>query len=300
MTDSTTSTNTATDTVAQDPAAIERDIRRTQDEMSQTVDRIGDQLTPRNLMNALFDKAESNDIDARYLIDGARRNPLALGMIAGGLIWLVSDSDAKFPSLGSKAPSTPRQKDPYHGDYVAHMERIERNPDEDDLAYQRRRDVARANYFMIERGHEEDEGGFRARLDQAAEAFRNKRQALAETTRHAGESLRNAGGSLRDGSGAMIDRTRQAYSSNPLIGGMIAAAAGAIVGAAMPLTRTEEQKLSGIGESAREAIGEQKDQLLSVAREKKDELVAKVEDAAHPSEAQQPQQQPAVRPMPVT
>ena len=39
MTDTTaTSTN-------RDPAEIERDIRRTQDEMSRTVDRLGDQLT---------------------------------------------------------------------------------------------------------------------------------------------------------------------------------------------------------------------------------------------------------------
>lgn len=45
-------------TSTRDPAEIERDIRRTQDEMSRTVDRIGDQLTPRNLVNALLDKAE--------------------------------------------------------------------------------------------------------------------------------------------------------------------------------------------------------------------------------------------------
>ena len=59
-----------------DPAKIERDIRRTQDDMSRTVDKIGDQLTPRNLLNGLLDKADENGIDARYLVDGARRNPL--------------------------------------------------------------------------------------------------------------------------------------------------------------------------------------------------------------------------------
>src|ERR671913_1465284 len=105
-------TDANTSPPAQDPAAIERDIRRTQDQMSRTVDRIGDQLTPRNLMNALLDKAEDNDIDARYLIDGARRNPLALAMVAGGLIWLVSDSDAKLPKLGSGSSSTTDHDDP--------------------------------------------------------------------------------------------------------------------------------------------------------------------------------------------
>src|SRR3546814_20654988 len=66
------------------PAEIEQEIERTQDEMSRTVDRIGDQLTPRNLLNSLLDKAEENDITECSIVDGARRNPLDLGRIAAG------------------------------------------------------------------------------------------------------------------------------------------------------------------------------------------------------------------------
>ena len=40
--------------------------------------------------------------------------------------------------------------------------------------------------------------------------------------------------------------------------------------------------MAGAGETAREAIGEQKDRLVSAARDKKDELVAKVEEKAQP------------------
>src|SRR4028119_1827871 len=94
MTDTTTTTDTQPD-----PAAIEQDIRRTQEDMSRTVDKIGNQLTARNIFNALLDKADENEVDARMLIDGARRNPVALGLIAAGAIWLVSDKDSKFPSL---------------------------------------------------------------------------------------------------------------------------------------------------------------------------------------------------------
>src|SRR3546814_9564052 len=83
------------------PAEIEQEIERTQDEMSRTVDRIGDQLTPRNLLNSLLDKAEENDIDARYIVDGARRNPLALGLIAAGGIWLLSRSAEQTSELQS-------------------------------------------------------------------------------------------------------------------------------------------------------------------------------------------------------
>lgn len=296
MTEASTTTTTTT---PQDPAEIEKDIRRTQDQMSRTVDRLGDQLTPRNLLNALFDKAEDNNIDARYLLDGARRNPLALAMIAGGTIWLISDSDAKLPkvSLGSggksssaSSGSSDNHQDPFHRDYVAHMERCQRDAAEDDATYQRRRDLARANYFMVERGHEEDESSFRQRLDDAAEKFREKRRAWTDSTRQAGSSLldstKQAGTSLRDSGGAGLSSARQAYSSNPLIGGLIAAAVGAIAGTVVPLTRVEEEQLSGAGEKAREVIGEQKDNLVSAAREKKDELVAKVEDQAQPPAGQ--------------
>jgi hypothetical protein len=71
MTGNTTATN-------QDPAAIEQDIRRTQQDMSRTVNKISDQLTFRNIFNALLDKADENEVDARMLVDGARRNPIAL------------------------------------------------------------------------------------------------------------------------------------------------------------------------------------------------------------------------------
>jgi hypothetical protein len=264
-------------TTTQDPAEIERDIRRTQDEMSRTVDRIGDQLTPRNVINALLDKAEDNDIDARYLLDGARRNPLALAMLAGGAIWLVSDSDAKLPKLGSGSGGGELDHDPHHRDYVSHMERVEWRPDEDEAAYQRRRDIARANYFMLEQGHDEEHHSFRQRLDEAAERFREKRRGWADSTRH-------AGGSVRDGGQAAVGRAQDAYASNPLIGGLIAAAVGAIFGTSLPLTRTEEEQLSGAGETAREKLGEQKDRLVATAREKKDELVAGVEENAQSSE----------------
>ena len=77
------------DTTADDPAAIEQNIRRTQDEMSKTVDKLGNQLSAKNLFNAMLDKADENGVDAQYLVEGARRNPMALGLIAAGAIWLV-------------------------------------------------------------------------------------------------------------------------------------------------------------------------------------------------------------------
>jgi hypothetical protein len=273
--------NETTDT--RDPADIERDIRRTQDEMSRTVDRIGDQLTPRNLLNALLDKAETNNIDARTLLDGARRNPVALAMIAGGAIWLVSDSDAKLPALQRGASSRPKGGgDQHHRDYVAHMERIEWRDGEDARAYQRRRDIARANFLMCERRHDEDETSFRQRLDDLTETFREKRQAWAD---QGSRAFRSAGGTAGATARSAASGAQDLFTSNPLIGGLAAAAVGAILGTVVPISEVEEQKLGDLGEKARDLASEQKNKLTETAREKKDELVEKVEHSATPSRA---------------
>lgn len=256
-----------------DPAEIEREIERTQRDMSRTVDQLGAQLTPRSLVNALLDKAEENDFDARALLDGARRNPLALAMIGGGALWLISDADArpsalKPSSLGGSGSSDDawHHEDSHHRGYIDHMSRVEPQIGEDDLTYRRRRDHARASYLMIEQRHDEDESSFRKRLDDATESMRQKRDALSERTRAAG---RSAGAK---GRGAMRSVTNS-YRDNPLLGGLAAAFAGAVAGAAFPATETEEEYLGSMGEKAWAKGKDKARNLGESAREKKDELV---------------------------
>ncbi len=265
-----------------DPEAIERDIRRTQDEMSETVDKIGSQLTGRNILNALLDKTEGGEIDTRALLDTARRNPMALALIAGGTIWLMSENDARFPKM-PKMPGNPLAKlkdshsDPENGHYLAHMDKVEWRDGEDSLSYQRRRDAARASYFMVERGHDEDDAGFRQRLDDATHKFRDslsaKRRALRET-RH------DMTAAISDGSSRVFRTTQETLIGNPLLGGLAAAAVGAILGTVIPLTETEEQKLSSLGGQARDLASEQTGKLTDTLREKKDEAVERIEGAA--------------------
>lgn len=265
-----------TTTENRDPDVLEREIRDTQDEISRTVDRIGDQLTPRSILNALLDKAESNDIDGRALLDGARRNPLALAMLAGGAIWLISDSDAKLPSgmmHRDKSPKAKDTSDPHHRDYITHMERVDMLEGEDPAAYQRRRDIARANFLMCERRPDEDESSFRQRLDQMTDTFRERRHALR------GQTSR-AAGAASDSARSAASKTQDLFASNPLVGGLAAAAVGAILGSVVPLSETEEERLSGVGEKARDLAAEQKDRLSQSAREQKDHLVDKAEEFA--------------------
>ena len=273
-----------TDTTTEDPAAIEREIRRTQDNMSRTVDRIGDQLSIKNVFNALLDKADDNNVDARMLVDGARRNPIALGLIAAGAIWLVSDKDSKFPTL-PKSDKTDTDDygdlDIHHRDYVAHMSGVEQRGDEDVLAYQRRRDTARANFFMVERDLEEDDSSFRQRLDGLTEKFRETRRAWAESSDKAQVAT-------KEQARAAVGKAQDLYAGNPLVGGILAAAVGAAFGSALPITRQEQDKLGSLGEKARDVIDENKEQVTSQLRDKKDELLEKADAAIRPSPQNEP------------
>ncbi len=278
--------NNSTSDTAQDPAIIEQDIRRTQEEMSRTVDKIGDQFTARNIFNALLDKADENNVDARMLLDGARRNPVALGLIAAGAIWLVSDKDSKFPTVKKDGFRSSDEdwdydgSDVHHRDYVNHMSSVEWRDDEDDMSYQRRRDVARSNFLMVERSPDEDDNSFRQRLDDLTEKFREKRRAWSD-------SSSQAAGATVDKARMAADKTQDFYNNNPLVGGILAAAVGAAFGSALPITRQEQEKLGSIGGQARDIATEQKDQIASKLQETKDQVLEKADQKLQQSGSDQ-------------
>jgi hypothetical protein len=269
------------------PDEIERDIRATQREMSDTVNQIEEQFTPRNLFNSLLNKADENGIDARTVLDTARRNPLALGMIAIGALWLVSDSDARpsalKPNFGGRSRSRADYEpdDDFHRGYVDHMSTVELQANEDWEAWRRRRDHARASYLLVEPRHDEDESSFRRRLDEATESMRQRRDQAAERTREFARHAYEGAGNLRqgayDGGRRAATRARSFYHDNPLLGGLAAAFVGASAGSAIPVTRMEEEQLGKIGS---QAIGRAKDtarEAGELAREKKDQLVEKAD-----------------------
>ncbi|MEE4210353.1 MAG: DUF3618 domain-containing protein [Parvularcula sp.] len=280
------------------PEEIENEIERTQDDMSRTIDRLGDQFTPRNLVNALFDKAEENDIQARALLDGARRNPLALGLLSAGAIWLVSDYDAHpktFRSGTSKGgwdnnnfPELDTSYERDHRSYVDHMSKYERRDGEDDLTYRRRRDDARATFLMIERGDDEDESSFRKRLDAATDQLRKKRDEMADQARSARDDAIERARSVKDqiaqGSRHGANRVARTYNNNPVLGGVIAAMAGLIAGSATPATPRERQVFGDTAERAVDKAKQQGERLASEAKHAKDEALGKAQERIEPSE----------------
>jgi len=267
------------------PDEIERDIRATQREMSRTVDQLENEFTPRNLLNAALDKADGSGIDARYLLDCARRNPLALGTIAVGGLWLVSDADARPSALkpswggsGKDEDHADQHGDAFHRSYVAHMAACEPRHDEDEIAYRRRRDAARGSFLMIEQHHGEDETSYRQRLNDATDKMRERRDHMAEQARDAGQRA-------RAGAGRAAGAARGAYQDNPLLGGFAAAFFGAVAGSLLPVSQTEEDYLGGAGEKALDEAQARARQVGDMAREKKDDIVEKADNSMNEAPA---------------
>ncbi|MEM7687476.1 MAG: DUF3618 domain-containing protein [Pseudomonadota bacterium] len=290
------------------PDQIQRDIKRTQDDMSRTVDKIGDQFTMRNLVNALFDKAEENDVQARKLIDGARRNPLALGLISAGAIWLASDHEARPGSfrsgdrnnsdaddkswrekLSEKLPDFDDSHERDHRAYVDHMNLCKPRDNEDDTSYQRRRDYARGTFLMIERRHNEDDAGYRQRLDEATEKLRTKRDEMAERARTAREDatrrMQSASEQAKQRASQGADRITNTYQQNPVIGGLAAALIGMIAGSAAPATAREREVFGDVGEDMVETARQKAQDMGEKARAKKDELVEKADNKVAPGKS---------------
>lgn len=265
----------------QDPAAIEREIRETQNNMSSTIDKIGDQLSIKNMFNALLDKADENNIDARMVLDGARRNPVALGLIAAGTIWLISEKDAKLPSFsnlsGKQKGQSPTNSGSEQDDYVLHMSSVERYADEDEMVYQQRHDKARSSFFNVEREPDEEDGAFRKRLDAMSESFRQKRHDIS----HRSSQFRD---NAKEKASTAVYKTKDLFSENPIVGGMVAAAVGAAFGASLPVTEQEKGKLGPIGDKLRQTVGAKTEEATTKFREKKDELLEKADTALQPAE----------------
>ncbi len=285
--------------------AIERDIEQTQNNISETVEQLQKRLNPRSLIDSLLG---DEDASSQQLITAAKNNPLAVGLIGVGALLLAS---GKSPSLSSLRSSTSGSTDgdsatesarrafggrgwlrgqDHHASYLEHMSRCQPQVGEDDAAYRRRRDLARADFFMIDQHHDEDEGSFRTRLNEAQEKLRSKTAAFGEKIRRAGhdtgDSLssarsafagrgRQAYSSARDWTGNTASQLSDQYSANPAIGGLVAAALGAAFGAAIPPSAFEREKLGGLGEQARDLVSEGKDKALGIVAEQKDKLVEK-------------------------
>ncbi len=80
------------DTGTKDPDAIEREVKRTQDEIGDTVEELEERLDPRKMTRSLLGDEGTDNI--KEAVDVARRNPIPVALIVVGVLWLFATSDS--------------------------------------------------------------------------------------------------------------------------------------------------------------------------------------------------------------
>ena len=226
------------------PGEIRRDIARTQEEMSHTIDEIQYRLSPAHLKEQAKERVRRAGVrTTRNTIDRVKSNPIGAAMVGVGLWLLLRDND--------------RDDDIYYldNDYDYSHDR-----DHHMHAYSPQREYRDLSYG-------DDRGGSR---------LADVKDRVGDVKDRVGDALGNMRGSASDMAERTMDRARYAttrsrdvLTDSPLIAGVVGLALGALVGAMLPETERENelfgQKRDELKQRATEAVREKVDQVKDLA-----------------------------------
>ena len=288
------------------PDEIEHELERNRAELQNTIRSLESTFTPDALFRSLTDNLGRHGSDfGKSTMDAARANPLALGVTAVGLGWLMFGKGPSVDRISETATraSAKWQDDPRYGtpgdaNFAPPRGPVpagEVEPQSQGLSASQK---ARAKWYRTEnylqhgaqsaseRADAAMDGAARAELrvrdrskDVAAQLSEGTERMSAEARERviaarerailAGESLRRAGGDVNRRAREGADKAVDFFEDNPLVAGALALAAGALAASSLPRTQFED-----------EHFGEHSDRLYDEAEALFQEERAKVERVA--------------------
>lgn len=276
-----------------DPSSLERDLDQTRSRLGSHLSELQDRLSPGQVLDDLmgyFRGSEGAEF-GRSLLANVKGNPMPAAVTAIGLAWLMASkqqtagqgsSTAGWDRFGapSPAPSGPH----LYGreDYGATIKRVRtaeqgvaRRPNEAEHTYSARLDEVRGQAIGLARHAQETTESFGQRvrdaLSAAEQAIAGAASSLAS---QAGSAVSTAGGAvsslgtsaqgaaqsaMQSALGALSQGSKaggslaMAITENPVMLGALGLAAGALLGALLPVSEQEEAALGGIAGQARDA-----------------------------------------------
>jgi hypothetical protein len=246
------------------PEQIQRDIRQTRTEMSETLDAIRDKFSPGQLLDqALTYFKSSNSGDgtgvgeaasqwASNLGDTIKQNPVPVALIGAGLAWLMMGG-------GSRRTARPGPHPHLYDAYDAPVY-----------------DAYDAPVSMAH-GAQEHSGGLKERAGEMASGVQERMSAAGERVGAMAASARERVGDtadrLRHQARQQGGKTQETFNylrdEQPLVLGALGFALGAALGAGLPPTQRED-----------ELMGETRDQVVQRAQELGEEQLDKAKQVA--------------------
>lgn len=263
------------------PADIERDAERVRAEIANTAEHLKAKVSPGQLMDEVVDyfKAGDANVFVGNLKRQVRDNPLALGLIGGGLAWLMMGSGT--PSLsrsshtGYRGTGRPTSTDFSSTDYDTSSASSLSGSTTGGSTVGRTGTHSSASSHSSSGVLDKTSGALGASADaarrtahdaadSASAAWGSVRDTASHGLSDAGESLSHAADRVGEAGMRMRRNVVDVLDREPLVLGAIGLAVGAAIAAMLPTTRTEEQYL---GDASRKAQDRAKD-LVSEGYEK--------------------------------
>ncbi|MGI8955632.1 MAG: hypothetical protein ACR2II_01805 [Chthoniobacterales bacterium] len=258
------STPTTTNEEPRTSGEIKEDIQERRGQMDNTLDRLNQRLSPRSLLNNVFDWFEASPGSSTSgakktggdILDFVRDHPLPTLLTGAGILWMIveakssdepetTDYEALYP-VPTRA-SRPRYRENGGDTYPGAAETTDSGPGAMDKLKEK---AGAAGSALSEAGD-----AAKSTVTDAAETV--KGQAMA-----AGRSLKRGKRQVISGLGEAEDRFKDAVQDYPLAVGTGFLGLGLLTGLLLPRTQMED-----------DFMGEESDQLIEAAKDKGGDLV---------------------------
>jgi hypothetical protein len=279
------------------PDEIEREVEMARADVRHTLGNIRESLSPGQMIDQALEYVRgSGGADfTRNLGRQMRDNPMPVALIGAGIGWLLlGDRFSSSGSSGSRWSGRHRPRytaDDLYTDPDRHHVHVDGEDGSRGYASRAGDAASSAASSMSETARsardraaslassagdsmESMSESARRMAHDARDRIADTASSAAEYASHAGESIRHAGERVRDASYEAQRGIARAIEDQPLIIGAVGLAVGAVIGAALPRSRTEHKLFGPAADRIR-------DSARSMAREGLSEAGAVATEAAH-------------------
>lgn len=220
-----------------DPAQLEREVQQQRRELNETMRALEDRFSSREIYNQASSYLREHGREyAESFSNSVKANPMPVALTAIGLLWMMIGQRRPAPYYGARSSQPGKLKQA--GSQL--RERAASASSEAARTGQNLRERASdAGHALSERVSEGISG--------MREGMSHSRERMGHARERAGYARERMGHALQGGRSNM----EHLLHDQPMAVGAIGIALGAIIGAAMPRTRTEDRMLGNIGDEAR-------------------------------------------------
>jgi hypothetical protein len=258
------------------PEEIRAEIERTRTHLDDTVDAIGDKLSPGKFVDELWVRVQSEG--AAAVAHTLREHPIPFTLVGAGLGWLVYERASGRPHRPDRRVrrGSHRGGDGYDRQYDGDLyEGVEYEDDSDGGMRSRAADALRHGKESLQerkarlgRSAADALHGAGEKASSAAEAVSEKlseaKESVSETADGATRRVRHRAERAQEGFWDMLER-------NPVAVGAIALGAGLAAGLSVPRTRWEDERMGRAARSFKQetkhVVEETAGKVMGVAQE---------------------------------